>query len=113
MQEVNVFGQIVYGHVMAPEERVLESNVDAAITILNVENHRVSTNFAPVLDDLDAPVAGRHQAGQVDGSNFKIPRDRNRLFDNGERQNPGNNHRLSGFEESRVQIGVGLPYGLR
>src|ERR1700733_13887029 len=74
---------------MLAQQRVLEGNVDAAVGILDVEDHGVAADLAPVLDDAESVIAGGHDAGQVDGADFEIFRNGNRLLGNGGRENPG------------------------
>ena len=80
VQEVHELRQVVNINLMLAEQRVLEGNVDAAVGIFNIEDHGVAADFAPMADDAQAVVAGRHDSGEVDGAHFKILGDGNRFF---------------------------------
>src|ERR1700737_3106151 len=81
MQEVDQLRDIVDVDLMLAQQQVLEWNVYAAVAVLNVEHYRVAAYLPPVADDAESVVAGGHDAGQVDGADFKVFGDRNRLFD--------------------------------
>src|SRR5580704_12336267 len=81
VQEVDELRQVVNVNLVLAEERMLEGNVDAAVGIFDVEDYGVAANFAPVADDAESVIAGSHDAGEVDGSDFKIPGNGNRFFD--------------------------------
>src|ERR1022692_943091 len=72
VQEVYKLRQVVNVDLMLAQQRMLEGNIDAAVAVLNIEDHGVAADFAPVADDAHSVIAGRHHAGQVDGADFKI-----------------------------------------
>ena len=76
---------------------MLEGNVDAAVGVLDVEDDGVAADFAPVADDAESVVAGGHDAGEVDGADFKIFGDGNGFFDDGRGKNSGDGDLLAGL----------------
>ncbi len=40
----------------------VERNIHAAIAVLDIKHHGVAAHFAPVADDADPVIAGRHDA---------------------------------------------------
>ena len=77
MQEVNELGQIVEGAAVASEQRMIEGDGHAAVAVLDIEDDGVSAHFAPVLDDANSVIAGRHDSREIDGPHFKVTFDRN------------------------------------
>ena len=73
---------------------MLERNVQFAIKILDVENHRVSARFLPVLDQVKPGSRARGVSGQVDAARHKILRGRNGLVEDGLKGN-ARDHNLS------------------
>src|SRR5215475_13058549 len=86
MQEAGKLGHVANVDVLASGERMVERDVYAAIAVLDVEDHGIAADFAPVLDDAYPVVTSCHDAGQVDGANLEIFGDRDRLLDDGRRQ---------------------------
>ena len=77
MQEVNELGQIVEVRCVSSQQRMIEGNGHAAVAVLDIEHHGVAAHFAPVADDANAMVAGRHESSEIDGPHFKITLHRN------------------------------------
>src|SRR5229473_5985380 len=98
VQEVNKLRQVVNVNLMLAEKRVLEGNGDAAVGIFDVEDHGVAADLAPVADDSQAVIAGGHDAGEVDRSDFKIFGDGNSFFDDGRGKNSGDRDLLAVFQ---------------
>ena len=73
VQEVHELGHVVDVDLVLAEQRVLEGNVDAAVGVLDVEDDGVAADFAPVLDDAEAVIAGGHDSGEVNGADFEVP----------------------------------------
>ena len=59
------------------QQRMIERNVHAAIAVLDIEHDGIAADFAPMLDDANSMIAGRHDSGQIDGPNFKVTLNRN------------------------------------
>ena len=57
----------------------------------------VTAGFAPALNNLNAAIASRHQASQVNGTNFKVFGDGNSFLGDRRVQNSGDGQLLSGF----------------
>ena len=104
VQEMDELGQVVNVHRMLAQQRMLESNVHAAVGVFNVEDDRIAADFAPVADDAQSVIAGGHQTGQINGADFKIFGDRNRLLGDGRGENSGDGDLLPGLEK----VGVGF-----
>ena len=111
MQEVYKFRYIVKVNVVLAEQRVFEGNVDAAVGVLDVEDDGVAPDFAPVTDDAESVVAARHDAGQIDGADFKISGDRNRLLDNRRGKNSRDHDVFIGFEDVAGAVSIGVADG--
>ena len=94
--------------VMRSEQRMIEGNGHAAIAVLDIEDDGVSADFAPVLDDANSMIAGRHDSREIDGPHFKVTLYRNRLLHDRRGQQSGNDHRLASLQERAVEISVGL-----
>jgi hypothetical protein len=99
VQEVNELRQIVDIHLVLAEQRMLERNVHAAVGILDIEDHGVAANFAPVANDANSVIAGRHDAGQVDRADFKILGHGNCFLDDGRGENSRNGDLLARFQQ--------------
>src|ERR1700733_10309412 len=91
---------------MLAQQRVLEGNVDAAVGILDVEDHGVAADFAPVADDAESVIAGGHDAGQVDGADFEISRNGNSLFGDRSGEDSGDDDIFVGLEEVGGAVAV-------
>ncbi len=98
VQEVDELWQVVNVNLMLAEQRMLERNVDAAIGIFDVEDDGVAADFAPVADDADAMIAGGHDAGEVDGADFKILGDRDCFLNDGRGKNSRDGDLFAGFQ---------------
>jgi hypothetical protein len=98
VQEPHELGHVVNINFVLAEQRVLEGNVDAAVGIFDVEDHGVASDFAPVAYDAESVVAGGHHAGEVDGADFKILGDANRLLGDGRGEDSRDDDRLVGLE---------------
>ena len=68
---------------MAAQQRMVESDGHASVTIFNIENHRVPTEFTPAADNPDSAIACGHDSREVYGTDFEIPLHRNRLLHDG------------------------------
>ena len=79
------------------QEGMLKRNVDAAVTVFDVKNHRVAAHFAPPPDNTQTVIAARHQTGQIDRSHLKIARHGDRLFHNRCIQDSWDDDRLTGL----------------
>ena len=82
-------------NLVAANERVPEGNIDGAVRVFNVEDHGVTAGFAPALNNLNAAIASRHQASQVNGTNFKVFGDGNSFLGDRRVQNSGDGQLLS------------------
>src|SRR5580700_5107014 len=111
MQEVDELRQVVNVDLMLAEQRVLERNGDAAIGIFDVENYGVAADFAPVADDAQSVIAGCHDAGQVDGTDFKIFGNGNCLFDDGRGQDSGDRDLLAVLQDVAGTVAIYLADG--
>ena len=98
VQEVHELGHVVNVDVVLAEQRVLEGNGHAAVGVFDVEDNSVAADFTPVLDDAESVVAGRHDAGQVDGADFKVFGDRNGLLGDRRGEDSGDDDLLVGFQ---------------
>ena len=112
MQEVDEFRQIMEGAAVGAQQRMIEGNGNASITVLDIEDYGVAAHFTPVADDANPAVTGSHDAGEVHGAHFIITRYRDRLFDDRHGQQSGNDHRLARLEKGAFEIGVGGANGL-
>ena len=81
------------------EQRVIEGDVDAAVGVFDIEDDGVAADFAPMLDDAEAVIAGGHDAGQVDGADFEILGDGDRFLGDGRGENSGNDDVFVGLED--------------
>src|SRR5882757_3930597 len=81
MQEMNELRQIVESAAMASQQRMVERDSHAAVAVLDIENHGVAADFAPMLDDPNSVIASGHDSSEIDGPDLKVPLDRNRHFD--------------------------------
>src|SRR5208283_2265833 len=99
MQEVHELGYVVNVDFVLAEQRVLEGNVDAAVGVLDIEDDGVAADFAPVADDAESVIAGGHDAGQVDGADFKVFGDGNSFLHDGLRKNSGDGDLLARFQD--------------
>src|SRR5580698_9253564 len=111
MQEMDELRQVVNVDLMLAEQRVLEGNGDAAVGIFDVEDYGVAANFAPVADDAKSMIAGGHDAGEVDGADFKIPGNGNGFFDDGRGQDSGDGDLLAIFQDVAEAVAVYLADG--
>ena len=98
VQEVHELRHVMDVDLVLAEQRVLEGNGHAAVGILDVEDDGVAANFAPVADDAESVVAARHDAGQVDGADFKVFGNGNGLFGDRGGEDSGDDDVLVGFE---------------
>ena len=89
--------QVVNVDLMLAEERMLEGNGHAAVGIFDIEDYGVASDFAPVADDADAVIAGGHDAGEVDGADFKIFGYGDSFFDDGCGEDSGDGDLLAGL----------------
>ena len=96
---------------MLAHQRMLEGNRDRAIRVFDIEDDGVAAHVAPVPDDADPVIATCHDAGQVDGSNFKIFADRDRLLDDRCGQNPRNHDIFAGFQYVVLAVAIGATDG--
>ena len=98
VQEADQLRDIMDVNLVFSEERVLEGNRHAAVGVLNVEDHGVAANFAPVTDNVNSLVAGRHDSSEIDGADFEILRNGHGLFGNGSEENSGDDDGFVGFK---------------
>src|SRR5271169_2947580 len=99
VQEVNELGDVVDVDLVLAKERVLEGDVDAAVGVFDVEDYGVAADFAPVADDAESMVAGGHDAGEVDGADFEVFGNRDRLLGDGRWQDAGDDYAFVGFQD--------------
>ncbi len=90
---------------------MLEGNVDVAVAVFDVEDYGVASDFAPVADDAESVIAGGHDAGEVDGADFKIFGDGNCFFCDGCGENSGDGDLLAGFQDVGGAVAVGVADG--
>src|SRR5579871_834951 len=81
---------------------MFEWDIHAAIRVFDVEYNGVSADFTPVFDDADAVVAGGHHTGEVDGADFKIFGDGDRLRGDRGSEDPGDDDVLVRLQDVRV-----------
>src|SRR5580693_5806458 len=106
VQEVDELGQVVDVDLVLAEQRMLEGNGHAAVGILDVEDYGVAADFAPVADDAESVIAGRHYAGEVDGADLKIAGNGNRFLDDGRGQDSGDGDLLAVFQDVAGAVAV-------
>src|SRR5271169_36081 len=111
VQEVHELRQIVNVDLMLAEQRMFEGNVHAAVGVFDVEDYGVAADFAPVADDAESVVTGRHDAGQVDGADFKIFGHRNGFLDDGRGENSGDRDLLAIFQDVRGAVSINVADG--
>src|SRR5271167_4137484 len=111
VQEVDELGQIVDIDLMFAEQRMLEGNGHAAVGIFDIEDYGVAADFAPVADDAESVIAGRHDAGQVDGADFKILGNGNGFLDDGGGKNSGDGDLLAVFQDIAGAVAIYLADG--
>src|SRR5882672_1707420 len=102
VREVDELRQIVDIDLMLAEQRMVEGYGDAAVGIFDVEDNSIAADFAPVADDTESMIAGGHDAGEVDGADFKIFGDGDGLFDDGGGKDAGDRDLLAGFQNVAV-----------
>src|SRR5580692_9596065 len=96
MQEVDELRKVVNIDLVLAEEGMLEGNVDAPVRVLDIEDDGIAADLAPVADDAESVVAGGHDAGEVDGADFKIFGDGNGFFHDGRGKNPRDGDLVAG-----------------
>src|SRR5580692_3738291 len=101
MHEVHELGHVVNVNLVLAEQRMLIRNVDAAIGILDIEDDGIAADFAPMLNDADAVIAGGHNSSEVDGAYFEIPGNGDGVLDDRRRENAGDDDLLVGFKDVR------------
>src|SRR5216684_1267697 len=111
VQEAYKLRHVVDVDLMLAQQRVLEGNSDAAVGIFNVEDYGVAADFAPVADDAESVVAGGHDAGEVDGADFEVFGYGDGLFDDGGREDSGDDDVFVGFEDVGGTVSVGVADG--
>src|SRR5437879_728784 len=111
VQEAYKFLDVVDVDLMLAQQRMLERNGDAAVGVFDVEDYGVAADFAPVADDAESVVAGGHDAGQVDGADFKVFGYGDGLFDDGGREDSGDYDVFVGFEDVGGTVSVGVADG--
>ena len=72
MQEVNELGQVGNVVALSAGQRVVEGDVDDAVAILYIEDHRIAADLSPMSDDAQSMIAARHHSGQINGADFEI-----------------------------------------
>src|SRR5271154_5472878 len=82
MEEVHKLREVRDIVALSGSEGVVESDVNDAVAVFDVEYNRVAANFTPVTDDADAMITARHHAGQINGANFEISCNRHRFLYN-------------------------------
>src|SRR5437868_4352408 len=97
MQEPGVLRQVVNVNFVASEQRVLEGNIHSTVGVLYIEDDGIAAGLTPALHDFDAMVTSGHQAGQIDGADFKVFGDGDGLFSNGCIENSWNGELLACF----------------
>ena len=105
VQEVHELRYVVNVDRMLAEQRMLEADRHASVGIFNVEDDGVAAHFTPVLDHADAVIAAGHESREIDGADFEIFRDRDRLFGDRSRDDAGDDDLLVVLENVRA---VGL-----
>ena len=95
---VDKLRQIANGDIGGRGISVLERNVQFAIKVLDVENHRVPPRFLPALDQVKTHSAARGVSGQVDAARQKILRCRGGPVQDGLEGNAGNQNLSAGLE---------------
>src|SRR5208283_2651944 len=98
VQEADELGQVVDVNLMLAQQRMLEGNIHAAVGVFDIEDHGVAADFAPVADNPEAVVAGRHDAGEIDGADLKIFWHRDCLLGDGRGKNSRDSNPLAGFQ---------------
>ena len=99
VQEVDELRDVVNVDLVPAEQRVLERNVDAAVGVFDVEHYGVAADFAPVADDAESMVAAGHDAGQVDGADFEVFSDGDRLLGDGRGEDARDDDVFVGFQD--------------
>src|ERR1700683_100014 len=111
VQKVDELRQVVNVDLVLAEQRMLEGNGHAAVGIFDIEDHGVAAYFAPVADDAESVIAGGHNAGEVDGADFKIFGNGNGFFDDGSGQDSGNGDLFAVLQNVAAAIAIQLADG--
>src|SRR5271157_3975513 len=111
MQEANELGQVGNIVALSAGQRVVESDVDDAVAILDIEDDRVAADLAPMADDAQSMIAACHYPGQVNGADFEISCNWDSSLYNRRFENSGDDDLLSGFEEDSLTVVVGCAEG--
>ena len=90
VQEMHEFRDVMQVDVVLAEQRMFPGNGHAAVGVLDIEDDRVAADFAPVADDAESVIAAGHDAGEVDGADFKVFGDRDGVLDDGRGEDSGN-----------------------
>src|SRR5258708_38622712 len=83
---------------------MVEGDVDNAVAILDVKDHRVAADFTPMADNAHSMMAARHYPGQINGANFEISCNWDGLLYNRRFENSGDDDLLPGFEEHTLAV---------
>src|SRR5215468_5893265 len=108
MEEAGKLRDVANVDVLASGKRVFERDIHAAVAVLDIEDHGVAADFAPVLDDAYPVVTSGHHAGQIDCAYFEILRDANGFLDDRRRQNSGHDDLLAGLQVVAGPVAVRL-----
>ena len=111
VQEANVLGQVVNVDVMTGQQRMVEGDVHVAVGVLDVEHDCIAAGLAPAADNLNAVVAGGHEAGQIDGARFKFLGDRDGFFVDRATEDSRHNDFLACLQHVVRAIAVGVADG--
>ena len=91
---------------------VIKSDVYDAIAILNIENHGIAANFAPVADDAHPVIAASHHSGQINRAHFEISCNRDGFLYNWRSENSRDNDLFTGLQENSLAIVIGFADGI-
>ena len=108
VQEADQLGNVVNVDLVLAQQRVLEGDRDAAVGVFDVEDHGVAADFAPVTDDAESMIAGRHDPGQVDGADFEIFVNGDGLLGDGHGEDSGDDDVFVGLENVGGAIAISV-----
>src|SRR6266851_1370190 len=97
VHEADELRDVVNVDLMRAQKRMLEGDGNAAVGVFDVEDDGIASHFAPVADNAKSVIAGGHDAGQVDGTDFEVFGDGDGLLDDGRGENSGDDYIFVGF----------------
>ncbi len=112
VEEVDQLRDVVDVDLVAAQQRVFEGYVDAAVGVFDVEDYGVAADFTPVADDAQAMIARCHDAGQVDGADFEVFGDWDRLLCDWSGEDAGDDDVFVGFQDVGGAVAINVADGV-